>query len=394
MKKKYLFLMITEGFAGAEHFLINYFRYIDYDKYSVTLGVKTDLFGLHLEKNNLPVEIAYLPVRDGQSGFFQRLAKYYIFFSAIRPHCIVFNQFWLESFGLPEIIAASLFTRGNAYMIVHDCPPVHPGNARKLHFGFLPGLGLTWRKKRLRQTLLGYFTRATLAVSKASNDILVKCHNFPQSRVKMVYHGVDIHTYSPSRENRVKLRHELKIPDTDSIIVSTAMLGPVKRIDRLLQAFVILAQERKDIWLLVAGSGSEYRQLTGMVESLDEDIRSRIRFLGYREDVPLLLQSSDIYVLPSDTEGLPLACLEAMSCGLISVVTNCGGTGEIIQDGYNGFLVERSHVGVLNGLKRALKLSAAEKEQISQNGRNVVKDKFNLENNIRFGLKVLKLSDG
>jgi glycosyltransferase involved in cell wall biosynthesis len=394
MKKRYLFLTITQGFAGAEHMQLDYLKFIDYDKYSVTLGVKKDVFSPHLKKNNLPVALISLPALDEKDRFFMKFLKYYKFFNAIKPHCIAFNQYWLKSFTLAEIIAASLITKGNAYMIVHDCPPVYPKYKGKLYFGFLPELGFSWRMCRLFQTLLGYFTKTTIAVSKAARDALVKLHKFPNSNVTVVYHGVDIHKYIPSGENRIKMRSEFNIVESDRVIVTTSMFWQNKRLDRLVEAFAILAWERKDIHWLAAGKGSECVHLKSMVDYLDEGVRKRIKFLGYREDIPLLLQLSDIYVLPSDSEGLSLGCLEAMSCGLISIVTDCGGTAEIIKHGYNGFLVEKSCAGVLNGLRRTLNLSAAEKEEMSKNSRRFIEEKFNLERNIRFGLKVLKLNNG
>lgn len=393
-RRKYLFLAITEGFAGAEHFLVDYFSFIDHKKYSVTLGVKKDVFGPSLKKNNLPVELTSLPELDERDSFFTKLRSYYKLFVTISPHCIVFNQYWLKSFTLAEIIAACIATRGNAYMIVHDCPPVFPRHPSKLRFGFMPDFGLPWKLRRLFQTLLGYFTKNTIAVSRAARDTLVGLHHFPSHKVKIVYHGVDVCTYSPSQDNRTRLRQQFEIPSSHTLIVSTAMLWPVKCVDRLVKAFAVVSETRKDLHLIVAGTGSEHKGLIDMTKSFDKAIQNRVRFLGYRSDIPHLLQSSDIYVLPSDSEGLPLACLEAMSSGLISIVTDCGGTAEIIQDGYNGFLVEKSEEGVLQGLRKVLALSDEEKKEISQNSRKFIEQYFDLEKNIASGLGVLQLNHG
>lgn len=262
----------------------------------------------------------------------------------------------------------------------------------KRYLGFLPDFGLTWRTCRLFQTLLGYFTKATIAVSKAAQEALIKGHKFPASKVKMVYHGVATEIYKPSDADREALRQRLNVGSSNIVIVSTAMLWPGKRIDWLIEAFAAVAhQGKQDIHLLIAGTGSEYSSLINQVQSLDEDIATRIEFLGFRDDILQLLQLSDIYVLPSDSEGLPIACLEAMACGLISVVTDCGGTSEIIQNGYNGFLVEKSREGVMAGLTSALNLSPDKRQEMSRNSRRFVEEKFNLSKNIRTGLGVLKL---
>ncbi|MFC1510452.1 glycosyltransferase family 4 protein [Candidatus Omnitrophota bacterium] len=394
MKKKYLFLMKTGDFGGAERFQIDYFKFIDFDKYSVTFGVNTDVFSQHLKKNNLLVEMVVPPALDQGEGFFVRFWAYCKFLKSIKPHCVVFHQFFLRSFTLPEIIAAFLYTKGNIYMINHDCPPAFPEFKNKLHFGFLPGLGLHWKKQRLFQTLLGYFSKTTIAVSQASRDSLVKNYIFPPSKVKVVHHGIDVNENSPSRENRIRLRKELNIPDSDNVIVSTAMFHKEKCVGRLVEAFGIVAKERNDIQLILIGDGVELNEVKNTVSSFDDGVRRRIRFLGFQENIPGFLQLSDIFVLPSDSEGLPLACLEAMSCGLLTVVTDCGGPSEIVQDGENGFLVEKSCKGVVDGLKRALSLSREERQKMSHNARKSIVERFNLQKNIQCGLELLKINDG
>lgn len=392
MKKKYLFLTLTEAFAGAEHVQVDYFRFIDHSKFSVILGLKKDVFSPYLKSENLPIELVSLPDLTKSDRFITKFRKYYIFFNSLKPHCVVFNQYWLRSFTLAEILAAFIVTRGSSYMFVHDCPPVFPKDQSGLRFGFFPDFGLHWRICRLFQTLLGFFTKATIAVSKAAQEALVKGHKFPTSKVKMVYHGVDTEKYKPSAVNREALRRSFNTGFSDVVIISTAMLWPGKRIDRLVEAFAEILRGRPDLRLLIAGTGSEYGTLMNMVQSLGDGIANRIEFLGFRDDILELLQLSDIYVLPSDSEGLPIACLEAMACGLISVVTDCGGTSEIIRNGYNGFLVEKSREGVMAGLKNALNLTPDEKQEMSRNSRRFVEEEFNLNKNIRTGLGVLKLS--
>lgn len=382
--------MITDAFAGGEHFLVDYFGFINHDKYSVTLGVRKDVFSPYLKKNNLPVDVVPLPEFREYESFLTRLRTYHQFLVSMKADSVVFNQYFLRSFTLPEILAAFIATRGNAYTIVHDCPPPYPEHPGRKRFGLVPD----WKFRRMLLTLLGYFCRKTIAVSTAARDALINLHRFPSRKVKVVYHGVNISLYSPSRENRVRLRGELGIPDSEMVIISTAMLCPVKRVERLLKAFAAVSELRHDLRLVIAGTGSEYEQLAEMAGSFEKAIRDRIIFLGFRNDIAHLLQMSDIYVLPSDSEGLPLACLEAMSTGLICIATNSGGTTEVIRDGHNGFLVERSEAGVTAGLQKVLDLCDEKKHEISVNARGFVKQHFNLEHNIRSGLGVLHLSDG
>ncbi|TAN62739.1 glycosyltransferase, partial [bacterium] len=305
MKSKYLFLMITTGIGGAERLQMDYFRHIDYDKHSVIFAVSNDVFSPYLEKEGLPVKVVKLPEIKYGEKFFKKFMSFYKFLREIRPDCVVINQFWLKSFRLSEFASAFLAAGGNVYMFVHDYPPVHPEFKPRAHFGIFPGFGLWWRKERLLQTLLAYFTKYTIAVSRATGEILRKSHRFPEKKIKIVYHGVDTDKFSPSAEGRAKFREDFNIPDSDKIIVSTARLDVIKRLDRLIEAFGILARERKDIRLILAGIGPEYGELTRIANSLDEDIKQRIKFLGFQENVAGILRAGDIFCLPSDSEGLP-----------------------------------------------------------------------------------------
>src|SRR4029079_18461408 len=80
-------------------------------------------------------------------------------------------------------------------------------------------------------------------------------------------------------------------------------------------------------------------------------VADNVAFLGSRDDVADILRDSDVFVRPSLTEGMPLAVLEAMACGLPVIATSVGGTGEVIRHLDNGILVSPCDVG---GLAKAL----------------------------------------
>lgn len=398
MKKHYLFLMDTTGIGGAERVLIDYFKFINYSRYAVTWAVKQEevkqgTLSEYLGKNNLPVKVVQLPISaKDKIGSFKKFIKYYYFLKKNKPHCIIFSQFWLKSFSLPELFAAFIIAKGNTYMFVHDCAPIHRKYDSKFHFGILPGIGLDWRKERFLQRALVYFTKSTIAVSKSVMDSLSKFHKYPFKKIKLVYHGVDIQKFAPSLDHRIKFRNNFGIAETDNIIISTARLDKIKRLDRLIEAFAYLAQQRQDIQLILVGIGPKYDELRSMVDSLDADIQKRIKFLGFQNDIAPILQASDIYVLPSDSEGFGLACLEAMSSGLIPVVTTCGGVVEMIRDGWSGFLVEKSTKGIIDGIKKALSLTNEERKEISQNARKSIIENFNLKDRVEYALRILDMN--
>jgi glycosyltransferase involved in cell wall biosynthesis len=117
-----------------------------------------------------------------------------------------------------------------------------------------------------------------------------------------------------------------------------ARVEPVKDHETLLGAVSLLQKQGIPANLLIVGDGSESSRLQAMLPALGLN-EQRIRFLGFRTDVPELLHAADIFVLASLQEGLPLAVLEAMGQGMAVAATSVGGVPELISDQENGLLV-------------------------------------------------------
>ena len=101
----------------------------------------------------------------------------------------------------------------------------------------------------------------------------------------------------------------------------------------------------------------------------------RVRFLGIRSDIPALLESSDVFWMPSRREGLSIACLEGMACGLPTVTTNVLGLREIAVDGVTGFVVPldspealaKATLRILKDPALAQHMGAAGRQRVVQN---------------------------
>lgn len=124
--------------------------------------------------------------------------------------------------------------------------------------------------------------------------------------------------------------------DIDFILV--ARLSPIKRIDHLLRAVAIVVKEHPNMRAAIVGDG----ELRAALESLAAElgITDRVEFLGHQSDVGSFLNRSKVFVLTSDSEGLALSLMEAMTCGLPAVVSNVGDLGDLVSDGTNGFLID------------------------------------------------------
>lgn len=375
--------------GGTERHLMDYFAQIDYDKHRVTLVAIDDVFSERIKQQGFPVEIVHFPFAFGGTSRAQ-FQQMFRFLRILRPDAICYVNNWVLQFTTPQHLAGFIAAKGNIFCLeVIGAPQPVPKTSKK-YFGFIPGLGLWWYKRILPVTLCGWIFRRILAVSEEVKERLVKLYFYPKNRITVQYHGADTKQFFPDRDVSSLMRKKLGIPEKDTVIISVARFVEVKRVDRLINAFADLHKTYKHCWLILVGDGPLQENLEKSAEK--GNVRDRVKFLGYQEKTDSYLKMSDIFVLPSDNEGFPRATLEAMATGLISVLTCAPGASEIVQDGYNGILVERSEEGVREGLRRALSLTEEQKQEMSQNTLAVIKEKYTLEKNVKDSLAVLGLS--
>lgn len=159
-----------------------------------------------------------------------------------------------------------------------------------------------------------------------------------------------------------------------------ARLVPQKGISCFLKAAAMLVKDYR-VNFLIVGDGPLRRQLEN--ETVALGLENRVVFAGERDDVPVILSALDIFVLPSLTEGFPLAILEALAAGRPVIATRVGGIPEIIADNHTGLLIKPGDpaelalavAGLLTDRERTLSLARA--------GQLYVKEKFSAEQMVR-----------
>ena len=168
---------------------------------------------------------------------------------------------------------------------------------------------------------------------------------YPSGKIRVIRNGARLPASVPENM-RSKVRAELGIPDTGKVVIMVSRLNPKKGIENLLDAAPEVLSRVPSAWFVIVGDivlestgqeASYSKRLAGRARELG--IAERVLFTGLRRDVPRLLSAADISVLPSLSEGLPNAVIEAMAAGLPVVATSVGGIPELIQQGRNGMLV-------------------------------------------------------
>jgi L-malate glycosyltransferase len=172
------------------------------------------------------------------------------------------------------------------------------------------------------------------------------------SRVTRIRNGIDLEG-KPVPTDRWRTRRELGVDWETCLLGTVGRLTPVKGLPYLLQAANILLRQGTNVKVLIVGDGSVRQDLIAQTDDLG--IRANVMFLGHREDTDALLQAMDIFVLPSLSEGIPMALLEAMAASRAVVASRVGGIPEIVEDGYEGFLVEPMDVyGLVDRCRRLI----------------------------------------
>lgn len=185
-----------------------------------------------------------------------------------------------------------------------------------------------WLRKFIFQKEF-YKADRVIAISKAVKESLIEYLKIPSERIKIIYNGVDIDKF-------MSQPHPIGSPVK---IIYVGRLVEEKGVQITLNALAGL-HGKLDYQFHIVGDGSYRPVLEKLVQELG--LSDRVCFLGTRRDVPDLLKQSDIFVhMPICEEGFGITVVEAMAAGLICICAKSGGIPEIIQDGYNGFLVEK-----------------------------------------------------
>jgi glycosyltransferase involved in cell wall biosynthesis len=224
-----------------------------------------------------------------------------------------------------------------------------------------------WKKNiYFQKQLISAGVDQYIAVSNAVAQQLSNSFGIPSDKVKVVYNCIPFAQFD--RPGNHALKKTLSQGTERPLVLTVARLDEQKGHKFLLEA---IRQVPEGIFVL-AGDGPKRAALE--TQALDLGIADRVLFLGHRPDIPDLLASCDLFVLPSLYEGLPLSILEAMAAGKAVVATAVGGTPEAVLDGITGLLVPPGSPEalanairkVLSHLELACKMGSAGKARIRE----------------------------
>lgn len=193
---------------------------------------------------------------------------------------------------------------------------------------------LPWRFKNLISKSILKNADAVIVLTEDMKREIQKIWN---RNVFVVPNGINLERFENLSKKDLRSKIEIK---EEKVIMFVGSLRPVKGVKYLIEAMKITADKNKNMRLFIVGDGEERKYLENLVRNLN--IERYVTFVGKvpNEKVPEYMAASDVFVLPSLSEGFPVTVVEAMASGLPIVATNIRGLPEIIKNGENGFLVK------------------------------------------------------
>ncbi len=204
------------------------------------------------------------------------------------------------------------------------------------------------------------------------------------SKIKTIINGVDLREFNPESDGSV-IRKEFNIDEGELVIGTIGRIDPEKGYEYFLESARIISQDIKNARFLIVGEAFDNPSLEAFFYkiSIEKGIDKKTIFTGYRKDIPQLLASMDVVVLPSGIDACSRVLFESMAMQKPLVATNAGGTPEVVQDGITGLLVKpKDPPGMAKSIMTLLHNTSLS-EQYGMAGRKRVEEMFTIERNIK-----------
>jgi glycosyltransferase involved in cell wall biosynthesis len=315
-----LFIIKPEPTAGAEMVLLQSARRLSPERYQVIFGLLT------------PDAEHLLPADAGVINFNMPVLNGWVWLKFFFKLCVALRRLQVDVIHVNSYVPGNYARLAAAAMRV----PViidHWHGFTRLNF-----------KRRLICRLLSAFTDLSLVVSPGVRDYLIGQGAVNPGRVRVVANGVDVGRFQQPRP-RKEVRRELGLAPETKVVGLVARLDHWGKGHRELFGAMAQIQERRPVHALIVGGGRRQGEMAEVAAGLG--IGGAVHFLGNRRDIPDLLNAMDIFVLPSHSEGVSLALLEAMAAGLPVIASAVGGLPEVIAAGVNGVLIPPRDPGAL-----------------------------------------------
>jgi glycosyltransferase involved in cell wall biosynthesis len=225
--------------------------------------------------------------------------------------------------------------------------------------------------------------RAVIVNARGVGEFTRHLYGLRAELLRVIPNGVALEAFAGAAGRGAVLRAQWGVADGAAVIGTLGRLSPEKNLAVFLRMAALLRPRRAgDGWrCVVVGEGPARPGLEDLAASLG--LGGRVIFAGEQDDVAAALAAMDLFVMTSDTEGMPNAVLEAMAAGLPVVATRVGGTPEVVVPGETGYLLPRRDAEGMAGRVAALLDDPGERRRLGEAGRERVTRDFSAETMVR-----------
>ncbi|MDD1673933.1 MAG: glycosyltransferase family 4 protein, partial [Methanomicrobiales archaeon] len=212
--------------------------------------------------------------------------------------------------------------------------------------GYILFLPFNWGSLAIERSIL-HRSQLIMAVSPQVKQEIMEIYHIRKDKIAVVPNGVDMHRFKPDPEKRRLLRQRYGISVGETVLIFVGNLFKVKGLDCVLEAIGSLDGVR----LFVIGD--DVHLSTYLRRTQKSGLGERVIFTGkVTTGIENYYAASDIFVLPSESEGFPLSALEAGASALPLLTTRIGGLQEFVEDGKNGFFIQRQARDIADRVKQ------------------------------------------
>jgi glycosyltransferase involved in cell wall biosynthesis len=248
-----------------------------------------------------------------------------------------------------------------------------------------------WRQFLFRnlERLASHWCDKMIFISQPLVDWALKEKISSPGKMARIYSGIEMDRFHPmSEQEKKRLREKWALGEQDTVIGIVSKLWEGKGHDLLIRAFKEIRKEKPQARLVIVGEGHLMESLKTLASQLE--LSDAVIFTGFLEDVPRIIATFDVAVLPSYFEGMGRVLLEAMAMEKPVVGTRVGGIPDLIEEGLNGYLVSPGNekelasavLSILNDKGLATKMGKA--------GRKKMTDRFSADTMVRSIEKVYR----
>lgn len=237
----------------------------------------------------------------------------------------------------PVDIIHTQFSRDLRFIV-----PAIEGFAPRIPVVLTKRVGSYIRKKDILHRYLYSRVNLVTTISLEIQQNVIDTCPIDASRVEILYNGISIERFTRAVVERNKIRQNFEVTANDLVVGMVGRFSPGKGHEELLHALKSIITQRNNVYAWVIGEASygenEYAQkIRELSQSLD--LNGKVRFTGFRKDIPELMNAMDILVVPSHAEAFGNVAIEGMAAGLPVVAANSAGLVEIVQENITGTLV-------------------------------------------------------